>query len=264
MTWNSSDEWANVMGEQGPWIRHVAAAWQAAATDAPDVPIPARPSLDTDHEDVIAYWAPLLHLLVYGLGWTRPDLGLEAWRQKAWPTEDPILRVVHRWWGEEGVLDVLAWTASNGGIAFDLVSVNGASQIAHHLINRRVTDSPDLERRRATAAWQQVWGGGWDSMHLTIHVDSPLRAPDDHQPTFFNAPVVGPDHLTTPRWHISTPTYAGWYANFFHYMPGTGTNGRSVRTDIVVKPIGWLGEFRQHKKTKLWFRGRSSVHLWGQ
>lgn len=43
--WEASKEWAAVMGDQGPWIRHVAAAWQAAATDAVDrpTPHPARP-----------------------------------------------------------------------------------------------------------------------------------------------------------------------------------------------------------------------------
>lgn len=57
--------------------------------------------------------------------------------------------------------------------------------------------------------------------------------------------------------------YAGWYAQLMAQWPARTTNGRSVLTDVVVKPVGWLGEFRRHDQTGLWFRGRSSVHVWG-
>ena len=267
--WEASQEWAAVMGDQGPWIRHVAAAWQAAATDAADRPTPVRPGLDAELDERIAYWAPLLHLLVFGLGWTRPDLGLAQWLERRRPLDEPILRVVDRWWGQEGVLDFLAWAASNGGVSFRLEPNLDFHSVAHPPQDRRFPDTPELERRRTTPDWQRTWGGGSDSMHLTHHIGSPLVFADDHNPTYLDERWVDDkDPHAIPRFWIVNDAYAGWYADFFHYFPSSsqsrGPNGRSVRVDIFVKPVGWLGEFRQHRKTRLWFRGRASVHVWGQ
>lgn len=89
--------------------------------------------------------------------------------------------------------------------------------------------------------------------------------PEHHNPIYFDARwIQKSDVHELPRFQITTETYAGWYADLRHYQPGLGSNGRSVRTDVVVKPVGWMGEYRRHKQTRLWFRGRSSVHMWGQ
>ena len=100
---------------------------------------------------------------------------------------------------------------------------------------------------------------------MTHHLGAPLVLRGPHDPTFFDGRWVSPEGQTEiPRFHIVNDRYEGWYVDFWHYQLGLGPNGRSVRTEVFVRPIGWLGEFRQHKKTGLWFRGRASVHMWGQ
>ncbi|KQP66922.1 hypothetical protein ASF47_04235 [Nocardioides sp. Leaf285] len=61
----------------------------------------------------MAYWAPLLHLLHFGLGWTRPDRGLAAWIALGCPTDDPVLAVVSRWWPRERLEDFLAYAGQS-------------------------------------------------------------------------------------------------------------------------------------------------------
>lgn len=253
------------MGDQGPWIRHVAQAWQAAATDAPDTPIPSRPAPEAQHDAHIAYWTPVLHLLIFGLGWTRPDLGLAAWRARRWPLDDPILRVVHRWWGEDGVLDILAWFAMNEGITFNLEHHVDAHSMAQPPREAPFRDTPEFEERRRSPEWQAAFGGGTDSLHLTHHLGSPLVLAGPHNPTFFDQRWVSADDPNeVPRFTVINDRYEGWYVDFWHYQVELGPNGRSVRTEVFVRPIGWLGEFRQHKTTRLWFRGRAAIHMWGQ
>lgn len=265
MSWESSAVWAEIAGDEGPWNRHLATAWQAVAADVEDFAFPSRPGTDADTDAIIAYWAPLLHLLVFGLGWTRPDLGLASWRVKRWPLEDPVLRTIDRWWGQEGVIDFLAWFALNGGIEFDIAQQFDTHSMAHPPQTGRFDDSPEFEERRRSERWQAHFGGGSDALHLTHHLGAPLVLRAPHDPTFFDARQVSPNDIEAlPRFCVINDRYEGWYVDFWHYQLGLGPNGRSVRTEVFVRPIGFLGEFRQHRKTRLWFRGRSSVHLWGQ
>ncbi len=67
-------DWDSV-GEQIEWGLAIPWAFRAlAAPDADNVMLePPRPG-DEIHT-ATAYWCPLVHLLVYSLGWRRPDLG---------------------------------------------------------------------------------------------------------------------------------------------------------------------------------------------
>src|SRR4051794_17359271 len=115
---------AEVGGDPGPWHRHLKTAWRASITDARDMRLPrnpkatylADPHSSDEHAKIIAYWAPIFQLLVFGLGWPRPDVGLARWRERGYNQEDPILRTVLRWWGKEGVVDLIAWAQSRGGL----------------------------------------------------------------------------------------------------------------------------------------------------
>ena len=108
-------------------------------------------------------------------------------------------------------------------------------------------------------------GGSTDPLHLASHALSPLDypaegiAPNTHWPV----PIESTDHTTAPRMAIITNHYAAWHATLWHYRPTTAPNGRSIRTDIVCKPLGWLGEYRYSTQTGAWFRGRHRCHLLG-
>lgn len=275
--WTRSPEAERALGDQGPWVRHLALAWQAANMPAGlNIPLPPDPTaayarLDLpgssewsrSHEDVIAYWAPLLHLLSFGLGWARPDLGLARWLEEGAPTADPVLRVVHRWWGPERVTDFLAWAATTDTL------VNFGRQLAEAGPYRHFDDEPLHDRygeRRHQPAWQTVWGGGTDPLHLVTHAEPAVTWPDDPDQAAAN-PVAHLDVAYTtadasqvPRAVIVTDTYRAWYALFWHYRPERGSNGRSIRTDLVCKPVGWLGEYRWSSTTGAWFRGRHRWH----
>lgn len=261
MDWNWSPEWDRATGDAGPWIWYLPLAWQAAAARTSATPIPSRPLPGAAHEDVIAFWGPLLHLLIYGLGWRRPDAGLATWRAHGWPVDDPILRTVERWWGHDGVLDVLAWAAVRGSLDFSIETDLGG--IGSTSASSPIADDAEYERRRGLPEWQQVWGGGSDSMHLTVHVDQPLVRPEVPGVRRFDLRGEETQGASWLRTQVMCESYLGWYAALLAHEPSIGPNGRSVRTDVVVKPIGWLGEFRRHRQTGLWFRGTSTVHLWG-
>lgn len=162
-----------VLGEEGPWGRHLALAWRACAEpalagDLPPDPTPEHRHGDTSY-DLAAYWGPLLHLLFFGLGWQRPDLGLARWTQMGRPTDDPVLNIVNRWYGSR-IDDFLAWTAISNDIQ------KPGEQLAREGPYRRANSErvPDLfPDRRSAPDWIAVWDGGGDPLHLTSHALTP-------------------------------------------------------------------------------------------
>lgn len=60
-------------------------------------------------------------------------------------------------------------------------------------------------------------------------------------------------------------TYSGWYsalARLGATLPAR-FDGRSWRVDVVVRPIGWLGTYRQSRVTSRWFTGQHRWHELG-
>lgn len=275
--WTRTDGAHQAWGDMGPWVAHLPTAW-LACTLPPDValPLPEDPTqafarskgsgADPGralHEDLIAFWAPLLHLLCYGLGWTRPERGLARWLEVGAPTDDPILRTVDRWWSRERLADFIAWA----------VSTRTVLNLGREMADRSQTDFDDsrLEdryaARRETAQWQATWGGGYDSMHLVSHAALSMHYPEDAQhfdPVPYRISGWWAPGGEADRLAIVNDTYRGWYAMFWHYRPTTGENGRSIRTEVVCTPVGWLGEFRHSRVTGLWFRGQHRWQVLGQ
>lgn len=57
---------------------------------------------------------------------------------------------------------------------------------------------------------------------------------------------------------------SGWPAQLRRLgdtLPKSGSH--SWKVDVVVKPIGWVGAFRQSRETGRWFSGRHSIHMFG-
>jgi hypothetical protein len=59
-------------GDAGPWVRHLPTAWRALADPDSNHVLPERPQPGRGfdgHGDRIAWWSPLLQVLLFGCGW---------------------------------------------------------------------------------------------------------------------------------------------------------------------------------------------------
>src|SRR5437588_10535995 len=90
--------------------------YRALASPSSQEGVLAAPTRGRDGvETALAYWTALLHLLIYGLGWARPDRGLKWWYEAGKPVEEPELGFISEVWDADGQLDWFAawfWTTS--------------------------------------------------------------------------------------------------------------------------------------------------------
>jgi hypothetical protein len=246
---------AEYFGDSGPWILHLGRAWRMAAGE-----LLAPPSDPTSeylhgeremgdwvgpHGQLVAYWAPLLHLLVRGLGWRHPLAGMLAWRRRRYTADDDILRVVRAWWSDERLTDYAAW--ASGSSALDWLLPGHQAQPA------AIADDPVLAERSASRDWQAVWGGGHDPLHLAHHVQ-------------LSFDVVAEDGAG----RTTAPGPAGDVASFLAYkdvrLPFAvrrDDEGWTGPISITLDGIGSLGTFRSSPTTALWHRTTEEIHLWG-
>jgi len=199
----------------------------------------------------ITYWGPFLHLLVFGLGWRRPDLGLERWHDLGQPADGPILTVVKRWWGRY-VPDALAWAANSSYFA----SAGDYLNAGHAATDRDQVDSKWLKAGRIDWRWRDVFGTG-DAMHLSSHAITPVfegSGPISHL-------LTGPEE--SARAAVVCEGYQGWYHALRTCELTRTRHGSSWRVDVFVKPLGWLGTYRLSRQTGVWFSGRHRWHELG-
>jgi hypothetical protein len=161
-------------GDVGPWVWWLPLAGRSIADrdDGRSFP-PAPPLRDADFNDAhayrIAWWSPLLHLLMFGAGWPRPDIGLQRWIRLGRPVDDPLLATVERWWGSE-LDDFLVWCSILEN-AFPRIVGHTTYGFPLHVVADDPTFIPiDQAGLFPSPHWQETWGGGNDSLHLNAHV----------------------------------------------------------------------------------------------
>jgi hypothetical protein len=262
--WSHSDYSQAATGDSGPWVWWLPLAWRAVADPSGDHPLPPPPSAQApthagDHDQhayAIAWWSPLLHLLFFGSGWVRPDLGLARWLERGQPDSDPVLRVIHRWWGPR-ITDVLAWAGREQVIRETAMQISSALQTS-------VTDVPmpdEWANRRRSPEWDNVWGKDHDRLHLGDHPLSPIwtnHAPGAHM-------VSASADARPPRAVLTLSSYQGWYKRLHRLgakLP-VRPDGGSWQVDVIVRPLGWLGSYRRSGLTGRWFSGRHRWHELG-
>lgn len=266
MDWSVDPLVAETFGSDGPWVRHLAAAWQAVAGQGldrlPPDPSPLPGSVgepDTgglDLESLIAYWSPLIHLVGYGLGWAYPERGLARWYRSRGRVRDPLLALISQWWGRKRIRDFLLW----GGFA------EGLPGAAQPLLPPVSWSNADDRNRRNALDWQMVWATGSDPMHL-FGAPSWLPAEPPTLPAHLvrSSPQIeggAPVH-SQRKVLLARETYAGWYSELDSV--GRDFDGRDQVPviDVYVDTIGFLGTYQRHEATQRWFRGCADVHLWG-
>jgi len=216
----------------------------ANAEGATEVPVmPRRPWLDESFRDVIAYWEGAYYALLYLLGWSNPAQGLLWFYQNGkQPLGEPVLEAIKAIWDNEGQLSLLAawlWKNERG--------VDPGPQWWHEFERQFPQD-------RMT--YPNPFYGGGNPLHLRH-----IKAADSNVP-FCGRLLAGTSKERTAVLLLERAT--GWYFQLGQQGARLPVlQGRSWHVDVVVKPIGWLGMFRQSRSTGRWFRGKHSVHIEG-
>jgi hypothetical protein len=205
----------------------------------------------------LAYWSSLLHLLVYGFGWSQPGRGLRWWYDAGKPVDDPKLALIREVWDADGQLDwFAAWLWTTGACNYLLRPIGFADE-------KRVAVDPqwleDVETRIGESHTPSPYGGESDPLHLTAHIDGPLQRRVRGRSQL----RVHPSGRRTAGFMVDSMT--GWYralAEDASVLPGDD-EGRSWDVEVVVRPVGWLGTFHRSRETGLWYAGRHRNHLVG-
>lgn len=248
----------NLFGEQTEWGFSI--PWMCQVLAAPRS---LRPMLQAprpgDHlgSGALAYWSSLLHLLVYGFGWSNPGRGLRWWYDAGKPVDDPKLALLSEVWDADGQLEwFAAWLWTTGACSYLLRPVGFTD-------DKRVEVDRDwlegVEGRIAASRTPSPYGGGSDPLHLTAHIDGPLQRRMRGRSQL----RLHPSGARTACFMVDSMT--GWYralAEDAAVLPGDDA-GRSWDVEVVVRPVGWLGTFRRSRSTGLWYAGRHRNHLVG-
>ena len=221
----------------------------------------AAPERDQSAFDgALAYWTPLIHLLVYGLGWARPDRGLQRWYEAGKPVDDPRLRLVSEVWGADGQLDWLAaflWSSAWATDTHRLNELTGYAQDGAPVAvdrewlgqQRRLADDSGIP--------SPISSGSWDPFHLSGHHFGPLE----------ERPPGGMLLCSDPKERRAVMTLdssIGWYWALVtegSRLPALGS--RSWHVDVSARPVGRLGTYRRSRATGLRFMGQHSLHVQG-
>ncbi|PPH05306.1 hypothetical protein C5C44_04250 [Rathayibacter sp. AY1F6] len=248
------------LGGQFEWFWGVPDVLRAVSFDSSYGRIPAAPLRGDPHPQSLGYWSALQQLLLYRLGWTRPDRGLMWWYDAGKPTEDPTLRLVAEVWDADGNLDViLAWLLRRRAVfpvgrpgepcAPSSESGKPLPDRWHRWLQEYLA-SPNAR----SYEWINFLEG--DSLHLSGHlgqqgeVDSDAyllpRGPSGRQAVFVTS--------AADSWYLDLKKRGD-------VLPVV--DGLSWKVDVFVKPIGFVGTYRRSFKTGLWFSGRHRYHVVG-
>ena len=247
-------------GEDSRWGFTIPWVYQTLAKPKAGLPMLQAPRRgDEFWAGAHAYWGSLLHLLIYGFGWTRPDCGLRWWYDAGKPSNDPKLSLLRQVWDADGQLDWFAawlWVGNNRSYIRDATGGPNERRVA--------VDSAWLrrvERSIEDSGVDAPYGGsgGSDPLHLTMHIDGPMRRPHH---------LVGLGDAAVPELfggtlHLDSMT--GWYGVLLEnrFTDLFDVTQENEKVEVVVDRVGSLGTFHRSPTTGLWYSGRHSVHLAG-
>ena len=265
--------YSTAVADDDAWSAHLAKAWIAVVDVEGHHEPPPQPTrvIKRGHVskppimEISAYWAPLFHLLGFGLGWNSMSRGLHRWHLLGRPRDGGVLDVVDRWWGDH-IPAIFAHPNSQtmdagrrsihpdspyrpiaeAGSWWD-ARIEPELRTAWHADPKAFwhDSGPDLP-------WKRAWGGEWNSMHMIYHWPPHI---DDEQAGYVR--IVTDDRST--RAAMFCDRYGGWYDALRTQAP----RGGPCRVDVIVKPLGSLGTYRRSTLTGAWFSGRHRWHELG-
>jgi hypothetical protein len=241
-------------GEGPGWGDAIPGLFRTLAAPLTFEPMPALSEPPDRHPDALGYWTALLHMLIYSLGWARPDRGLRWWYDTGRPVDDPRLAVLDHVWRRDGYLEDFALWLSNSTW---ILPLHQLAELTGHA-DDDVTVEPHPEWTAAARVREHsMFDGGSDPYHLSVHTTGPLEQPRGEA-------LLLRSGRTDRQAVLILDSMVGWYRALSEEgaaLPELGE--RSWHVDVVVRPVGWLGTYRRSRATGLWFSGRHRSHTPG-
>lgn len=226
----------------GTFGRLVPRMWQALADPAGIHHWPAAPDGDAASGEPTSWWIPATQLLTYSFGWSDPGAGLRWWYDVGKPTHEARFALIDQMLGPR-VDELAAWYWSSNQ---DTTGVD-PGWIA--------------EVRQRSGPCSPCAEGGYDQLHLSGHTDVP-EWPEGGMVD----PVLTFDADRQVA-ALIVDSYAGWYGRLNRVaamLPATEDRSMQLwRVEVVCRPIGTLGTYRQSTVTGRWFAGSHRHHLVG-
>ena len=196
----------------------------------------------------------------FRLGWRLPGLGVARALGEISLNDPTWDLMLHVWGDNHDLAEYAVWSALATGIL--RIDDEAGTIVAdyphiHRMIEAVTSRHPQKHIEQALIS--DLWGGGWDNLHLTLHLDYYW----EHTPPSEPAQMIAVDtnsHSAT----LVCQTGLGWYAALTELgqtLPNLGEH--SWHVDVFVKPIGFMGTYRQSRETSLWFTGKHSLHMLG-
>ena len=159
------------LGGQREWFWSVPGVFRALAAPLSGHFVAAAPKVRDPHPQSLGYWAALQYLLLYRLGWARPDQGLRWWYDQGKPLDDPTLAFISEVWDTDGHLDsYLAWLLTRRPTFLDAEMRNAADWPAERAeLSPKWRDWQDRSLSPSERLSFTHFQGGSDPLHLTGH-----------------------------------------------------------------------------------------------
>ena len=259
---------AELEGGQHEWVWAVPLPYRAISAPWSGATMPAAPASvgedDNRFGHQLGYYASLFSFLTYSFAWTRPDKGLLWWYREGRPIDDERLALIRNSWDEDGnVIGFLAWLSTKPASLMSTFTLAPWARVLDESPLRLDTDWRHLLNATLRTA---PWNGGHDPFHLGTggHIAAPSQSAPHEGADVEHSRILAFDPNSRTATYISE-TISGWYANLFaagKELPESRTSP-SWRVDVYVKPIGFMGTYRQSRATGLWFAGRHRYHAVG-
>lgn len=239
---------------QWEWCWAVPLPYRVLAAPASMMPMPAAPSQRDDFMLSLGYWACLQSFLTFSFGWTRHDKGLIAWYDSGCPTEDARFALLQKIWHDDGTLErYIEWVVSQNDRTGPMTAY------AANLDTRpmRLTSEWTSRMTRLRVEARDLAASGLSPYEKHLEQGHHISGPTSRS----KAELV---MRTSTSGVLTSRSAIGWYDALAHLGgQAQGNQPTSVRIDVHVRPIGFLGTYRRSRVTGLWFSGPHRYHSIG-
>ena len=253
-------EWgvAPAWGWTQPWL------WSTLRSDRsllrpPAVPTLSRADTLASHSAALPYWTPLTHLLLFGFGWSRPDLGLARWFEAGLPDQSLPFRLVKDVWVRDGQIEAyLAWLVHIQTQQPDWTRVGGPRDDSSRsdLEPWLAGWARQLRKRAQTDDSLPHWICSQDGLHMTGHGAMP-----GFETALSGSMILRPGE---PHATLVLETAEQWHWNLRNHATTLPHQGAGWTVSVVTHGLGLLGEFTCSPATGIWHLADLMVHDWHQ